>query len=203
MMVLSYVGPAALVLALSWAVVKLTRMAVGTPAIAAVTAVVVFALIAVTPLCGFMFDCGCDWPGRGSITTATSSMRWPSSNALGATTWRQARSRCLRCSAPASSWPIVPHRWERAPTPASPSACSPAPWPFISFRLRLESLPLSPRDIRCLSRLSQHCAGRRSQFSALSQAMIFQISSSVLKMSPKCGIGPTTFSEPLRAKPCF
>jgi hypothetical protein len=30
-------------------VVKLTRMAVGTPAIAAVTAVVVFALIAVTP----------------------------------------------------------------------------------------------------------------------------------------------------------
>lgn len=64
-MVLSYVGPAALVLALSWAVVKLTRMAVGTPAIGAVTAVVVFALIAVTPLCGFMFDCGCDWPWSG------------------------------------------------------------------------------------------------------------------------------------------
>lgn len=65
MMVLSYVGPAALVLALSWAVVKLTRMAVGTPAIGAVTAVVVFALIGVTPLCGFMFDCGCDWPWSG------------------------------------------------------------------------------------------------------------------------------------------
>ena len=64
-MVLSYVGPAALVLALSWAVVKLTRMAVGTPAIGAVTAVVVFALIGVTPLCGFMFDCGCDWPWSG------------------------------------------------------------------------------------------------------------------------------------------
>jgi hypothetical protein len=58
--VLSYVGPAALVLALAWGVVKLTRMPIGTPAIAAVTAVVVFALIAVTPLCGLMFGCGCD-----------------------------------------------------------------------------------------------------------------------------------------------
>jgi len=65
MTVPSYVAPAALVLALSWAVVKLTRMAVGTPAIAAVTAVVVFALIAVTPFCGLMFDCGCDWPWSG------------------------------------------------------------------------------------------------------------------------------------------
>ena len=65
MTVLNYVAPAALVFALSWTVVKLTRMAVGTPAIAAVTAVVVFALIAVTPFCGFMFDCGCDWPWSG------------------------------------------------------------------------------------------------------------------------------------------
>jgi hypothetical protein len=63
--VLSYVGPAALVLALAWGVVKLTRMPIGTPAIAAVTAVVVFALIAVTPFCGLMFDCGCDWPWSG------------------------------------------------------------------------------------------------------------------------------------------
>ena len=62
MTVLSYIGPAAVVLALSWAVVKLTRMPVGTPSLAAVTAVVVFALIAVTPLCGFMFNCGCHWP---------------------------------------------------------------------------------------------------------------------------------------------
>jgi hypothetical protein len=62
---LSYVVPAALVLALSWGVVKLTRMPIRTPAIAAVTAVVVFALIAVTPLCGFMFGCGCDWPWSG------------------------------------------------------------------------------------------------------------------------------------------
>ena len=65
MTVLSYLGPALVVLALSWAVVKLTRMPIGTPSIAAVTAVVVFALIAVTPLCGLMFDCGCDWPWSG------------------------------------------------------------------------------------------------------------------------------------------
>ena len=65
MTVLSYLGPAASVLALSWAVVKLTRMPVGTPSLAAVTAVVVFALVAITPLCGFMFDCGCDWPWAG------------------------------------------------------------------------------------------------------------------------------------------
>jgi hypothetical protein len=65
MTVLSYLGPAAVVLALSWAVVKLTRMPVGTPSLAAVTAVVVFGLIAITPLCGFMFNCGCDWPWSG------------------------------------------------------------------------------------------------------------------------------------------
>ena len=65
MTVLSYVGPALVVLGLCWAVVKVTRMQTGTPAIAAVTAVVVFALIAVTPLCGFMFGCGCDWPWSG------------------------------------------------------------------------------------------------------------------------------------------
>jgi hypothetical protein len=65
MTVLSYVVPAALVLALAWGVIKLTRMPVGTPAIAAVTAVVVFALIAVTPFCGLMFGRGCDWPWSG------------------------------------------------------------------------------------------------------------------------------------------
>ena len=63
MTVLSYLGPALVVLALSWGVVKLTRMPM--PSIAAVTAVVVFALIAITPLCGLMFDCGCDWPWSG------------------------------------------------------------------------------------------------------------------------------------------
>lgn len=63
MTVLSYLGT--LVLALSWTVVKLTRMPVGTPSLAAVTAVVVFALIAIMPLCGFMFNCGCDWPWSG------------------------------------------------------------------------------------------------------------------------------------------
>ena len=65
MTVLSYLAPALVVLALSWAVVKLTRMPIGTPSIAAATAVVVFALIAITPLCGLMFDCGCDWPWSG------------------------------------------------------------------------------------------------------------------------------------------
>jgi hypothetical protein len=63
MTVLSYLAPALAVLALSWAVVKL--MPIGTPSIAAVTAVVVFGLIAITPLCGLMFDCGCDWPWSG------------------------------------------------------------------------------------------------------------------------------------------
>jgi hypothetical protein len=65
MTVLSYLAPALVVLALSWGVVKLTRMPIGTPSIAAATAVVVFALIAITPLCGLMFDCGCDWPWSG------------------------------------------------------------------------------------------------------------------------------------------
>ena len=40
MTVLSYLAPALVVLALSSAVVKLTRMPIGTPSIAAVTAVV-------------------------------------------------------------------------------------------------------------------------------------------------------------------
>ena len=62
---LSYLAPALVVLALSWTVVKMTRMPIGTPSIAAVTAVVVFGLIAITPLCGLMFDCGCDWPWSG------------------------------------------------------------------------------------------------------------------------------------------
>ena len=65
MTVLSYIAPAAVVLMLSWGMVKLTRMPIGTPAIAAVTAVVVFGLVAITPLCGFMFNCGCDWPWSG------------------------------------------------------------------------------------------------------------------------------------------
>jgi GNAT superfamily N-acetyltransferase len=49
----------------------------------------------------------------------------------------------------------------------------------------------------------QHPAGRSWQFTDLIQAMIFQRSSSVLMVSPKGGIGPTTASEPLRVKPCF
>jgi hypothetical protein len=65
MTVLSYLVPAAVVLVLSWAIVKLTRMPIGTPSIAAVTAVVAFGFIAITPLCGLMFDCGCDWPWFG------------------------------------------------------------------------------------------------------------------------------------------
>ena len=44
----------------------------------------------------------------------------------------------------------------------------------------------------------QQPAGRRPQYTDLIQAIIFQRSSSVLITSPKCGIGPTTASEPFR-----
>ena len=44
----------------------------------------------------------------------------------------------------------------------------------------------------------QHPSTRRPQYTDLIQAMIFQRSSSVLIISPKCGIGPTTASEPFR-----
>ena len=45
----------------------------------------------------------------------------------------------------------------------------------------------------------QHLSStRRLQCTDLIQAMIFHRSSSVLITSPKGGIGPTTFSEPLR-----
>jgi hypothetical protein len=43
----------------------------------------------------------------------------------------------------------------------------------------------------------QHPSARRPQYTDLIQAMIFQRSSSVLMVSPKGGIGPTTASEPL------
>jgi len=92
------------VLALAWGVVKLTRMAVGTPAIAAVTAVVVFALIAVTPFCGFMFDCGCDWPWSGlyhhcNFFDALAKLKCPWCNNVAAGALSM-----LAVSAPASSW---------------------------------------------------------------------------------------------------
>ena len=54
-----------------------------------------------------------------------------------------------------------------------------------------------------MRRSRQHPSGRRSQCTDLIQAMIFQTSSSVLRVSPKGGIGPTTCSEPLRTNPCF
>jgi hypothetical protein len=44
----------------------------------------------------------------------------------------------------------------------------------------------------------QHPPTRRLQCTDLIEAMIFQRSSSVLMVSPKGGIGPTTASEPLR-----
>jgi hypothetical protein len=66
MTVLSYLAPAAAVLAVTWAAVRLARSAIGSsPSLAAITAVVIFSLIAITPLCGLMFDCGCDWPWHG------------------------------------------------------------------------------------------------------------------------------------------
>jgi hypothetical protein len=65
MTILGYVAPAALLLALLWGAVRLARIPARSPAVAAVAVVIVFALIAITPLCGFMFDCGCDWPWHG------------------------------------------------------------------------------------------------------------------------------------------
>jgi hypothetical protein len=65
MVVLGYAGTAAVVLALVWAAVRLTPLARRNPALAALAVVGVFGLIAITPFCGVMFDCGCDWPWRG------------------------------------------------------------------------------------------------------------------------------------------
>lgn len=64
-MVLSYVGTAAVVLALCWAVLRVTPLWRRSPSVAAAAVVMIFALIAITPLCGSMFDCGCDWPWHG------------------------------------------------------------------------------------------------------------------------------------------
>jgi hypothetical protein len=65
MTILGYLAPAALLLALLWGAVRLARVPARSPAVAAVAVVIVFALIAITPLCGFMLDCGCGWPWRG------------------------------------------------------------------------------------------------------------------------------------------
>jgi hypothetical protein len=56
MTVLSYGGTAAVVLALCWAAARVTPLSWRNPARAALAVVVVFALIAITPLCGLMFD---------------------------------------------------------------------------------------------------------------------------------------------------
>jgi len=65
MTVLSYGGTAAVVLALCWAAARATPLSWRNPSRAALAVVIVFALIAITPLCGLMFDCGCDWPWNG------------------------------------------------------------------------------------------------------------------------------------------
>jgi hypothetical protein len=65
MTVLSYGGTAAVVLLLFWAAVRVTPLSGSNPPLAALGVVAVFALIAITPRCGFMFDCGCDWPWNG------------------------------------------------------------------------------------------------------------------------------------------
>jgi hypothetical protein len=65
MTVLSYGGPAAVVLALCWLAARVTPLSMRNPSLAALAVVAVFALIAITPLCGLMFDCGCDWPWNG------------------------------------------------------------------------------------------------------------------------------------------
>jgi len=65
MTVLSYGGTAAVVLALCWAAARVTPLSWRNPSLTALAVVGVFALIAITPLCGLMFDCGCDWPWNG------------------------------------------------------------------------------------------------------------------------------------------
>ncbi len=65
MTVLSYGGTAAVVLALCWLAARVTPLPLRNPSLAALAVVAVFALIAITPLCGLMFDCGCDWPWNG------------------------------------------------------------------------------------------------------------------------------------------
>jgi hypothetical protein len=46
----------------------------------------------------------------------------------------------------------------------------------------------------------QQPEGRALQCTVLIQAMIFQTLSAVCRILPKGGIGPTTFSDPLRTK---
>jgi hypothetical protein len=65
MTVMSYGGTAAVVLLMCWAAARVTPLPRQNPPLAALAVVAVFALIAITPLCGFMFDCGCDWPWNG------------------------------------------------------------------------------------------------------------------------------------------
>ena len=110
MTVLSYLVPAAVVLVLSWAIVKLTRMPIGTPSIAAVTAVVAFGFIAITPLCGLMFDCGCDWPWFGLHHHCNIFEEQAKLKCLGATARSPVRSLCSACSAQAALWPTAPQR---------------------------------------------------------------------------------------------
>jgi hypothetical protein len=62
--VLNYDGTAAVVLAFRGAG-RVTRLSWRNPSRAALAVVMVFALIAITPLCGLTFDCGCDWPWNG------------------------------------------------------------------------------------------------------------------------------------------
>lgn len=65
MTTLGYLVPAAALLVLLWGAVRLVQLPTRSPSLAAAAVVVAFALIAITPLCGFMFDCGCDWPWGG------------------------------------------------------------------------------------------------------------------------------------------
>ncbi len=126
MTVVSYLATAAVVLAVIWAVVRLARISVRSPALAAVAVVAVFALIAITPLCGTMFNCGCAWPWDGlyhhcNVFNADAKLKchWCDSRAAGA----------LSMIAVFAASGLVTYRIsatsERASAnAASPSACS-------------------------------------------------------------------------------
>lgn len=52
-------------LAVLTASAAMTPFVLRNPALSGTVVVAVFALLAITPLCGLMFDCGCNWPWHG------------------------------------------------------------------------------------------------------------------------------------------
>jgi hypothetical protein len=152
MTVLSYGGTAAVVLGLCGAAARVTPLSWRNPSLAALAVVFVFGLIAITPLCGLIFDCGCDWPWNGlhhhcNVFDPDAKLKcpWCDSNVAGTLSMI-----AVFGLSGAAAWASPPRvRWRRrAHVPVSPSACLPACSPFISCRWRRQPSPRSPRGIR-------------------------------------------------------